>query len=122
MNDFHQLLNTEESGVTWSDGGLLQNNMEDLDGDGVKEYNGWRHYWNPLGVCSACTVPPRKIMCLDGRSYTDCTTKFPEILQKDFDKSLERLRSPDDYLKNNNDGYLTEFIFFIVTSINILLP
>ena len=122
MNDFHQLLNTEESGVTWSDGGLLQNNMEDLDGDGVKEYNGWRHYWNPLGVCSACTVPPRKIMCLDGRSYTDCTTKFPEILQKDFDESLERLRSPDDYLKNNNDGYLTELIYLIVTSINILLP
>ena len=125
MNDFHQLLNTEESEVTWHDGGL-HNRMEDLDKDGIKEYNGWRHYWNPLDVCMACTVPPRKIMCLDGKSYTDCTTKFPEILQKDFDESLERLRSPDDgilnNLKNNIDGYLTELIFLIITSINILLP
>ena len=74
----------------------------------------------------ACTVPPRKIMCFDGQTYVDCTTKFPEILQKDFDEFLESLLSPHDgilnNLKNNIDGYLTELIFLIVTSINILLP
>jgi hypothetical protein len=53
INDFHQLLNTEESGVTWSDRGL-QYRMEDLDMDGIKEYNGWRYYWDLINVCSAC--------------------------------------------------------------------
>ena len=118
MNDFHQLLNTEESEITWHDGGL-HNRMEDLDKDGIKEYNGWRHYWNPLGVCSACTVPPRKIMCLDGRSYTDCTREFPELLKKDLKESLEGLLYPSDFLKNNIDQFHTHLIFFIATSITL---
>jgi len=120
-NKLNLMLNTSEAGVTWWDGGLHQK-MEDLNGDGIKEYNGWSDSWIFLGSCSACRVPPRKIMCLDGKSYSDCTTKFPEILQKDFDESLEKLRSPSDYLKNNIDAYLTELLFLIATSINILLP
>ena len=43
MDNFSLLLDTSESGVSWYEGGLHQK-MEDLDGDGVKEYNGWRHY------------------------------------------------------------------------------
>jgi hypothetical protein len=118
MDEFNLLLDTSESGVTWYDGGLHQK-MEDLDGDGVKEYNGWRHYWDLLNVCSACRVPPRKIMCLNGKSYIDCTKKFPELLQKDLNESREKLRSPSDNLKNDIDQFHTELIFFIATSINL---
>jgi hypothetical protein len=43
MHDFLLLLNSEEARVTWNDRGLHQK-MEDLYGDGIKEYNGWRLY------------------------------------------------------------------------------
>jgi hypothetical protein len=117
-DEFNVLLDTAESGVSWWDSGL-SHYMEDLDGDGVKEYNGWWNYWDLVNVCSACRVPPRKIMCLNGKSYIDCTKKFPELLQKDLNESLEKLRSPSDYLKNNIDAFYTELIFFIATSINL---
>jgi hypothetical protein len=61
MHDFLLLLNSEEARVTWNDGGLHQK-MEDLYGDGIKEYNGWRLYWDLIGVCSSCRTSPRKIM------------------------------------------------------------
>ena len=118
MNDFHQLLNTEESEVTWHDGGL-HNRMEDLDKDGIKEYNGWRDYFDLIGVCSTCTRPPRKIMCFDGQSYVDCTKRFPELLKEDLKESRETLRSRPEYFKENVDLFHTELIFMIATSINL---
>ena len=118
MNDFHQLLNTEESGVTWHDWGLLKR-MEDLDKDGVKEYNGWRDDWDLIGVCSACKRPPRKIMCFDGQSYVDCTKRFPELLKEDLKESRETLRSRPEYFKEYVDLFHTELIFMIATSINL---
>ena len=118
MNDFHQLLNTEESGVTWSDRGL-QYRMEDLDKDGIKEYNGWRYYWDLINVCSACRRPPRKIMCFDGQTYVDCTKKFPELLKKDLEESSETLRSRPEHFKSNIEALHTELIFLIATSINL---
>jgi hypothetical protein len=88
MNDFHQLLGTEESGVTWNDGGL-EKKMGDLDADGIKEYSRWRNYWDLIGVCSTCKRSPRIIMCFDGQSYVDCTKKFPKLLKKDLKESRE---------------------------------
>ena len=102
MNNFHQLLNTEESGVTWSDRGL-QYRMEDLDKDGIKEYNGWRDYFDLIGVCSTCTRPPRKIMCFDGQSYVDCTKRFPELLKEDPAQSREKLHIKTEYFKEYID-------------------
>jgi hypothetical protein len=118
MHDFHLLLNTEESRVTWNDGGLHQK-MEDLDGDGIKEYNGWRLYWDLIGVCSACKTPPRKIMCFDDQSYIDCTKQFPKLLKKDLKESRETLRSRPEYFIENIDALHTELIFLIATSINL---
>jgi hypothetical protein len=118
MYDFHLLLNTEKSRVTWNDGGLHQK-MEDLDGDGVKEYNGWRNYWDLINVCSTCKRSPRIIMCFDGQSYVDCTKKFPELLKKDLKESRETLRSRPEYFRENIDAFHTELIFFIATSINL---
>ena len=118
MNDFHQLLNTEESGVTWSDRGL-QYRMEDLDKDGIKEYNGWRYYWALINVCSSCRRPPRKIMCFDGQTYVDCTKRFPELLKEDLKESRETLRSRPEYFKEYVDLFHTELIFMIATSINL---
>ena len=118
MDTFNLLLDTSESGVSWWEGGLHQR-MEDLDGDGVKEYNGWRHYWDPIGVCMACPVPPRKIMCFNGQKYVDCTRKFPELLEKDLKESLKKLLTPSDYLNENIDQFHTELIFFIATSITL---
>jgi len=116
MGEFNLLLDTSESGVSWSEGGLHQK-MKDLNGDGVKEYNGWRHYWNPLGVCSTCRQPPRKIMCFNGQKYVDCTKNFPKLLQQDLNESLKEIRSPSDYLKDNIDAFHTELVFYIATSV-----
>jgi len=118
MDEFNLLLDTSESGVTWYEGGLHQK-MEDLNGDGVKEYNGWRHYWNLVGVCSTCRKPPRKIMCFNGQKYVDCTKNFPKLLQQDLNESRKEIRSPSDYLKNNIDQFHTELIFFIATSVTL---
>ena len=118
MNDFHQLLNTEESGVTWHDWGL-HNRMDDLDKDGIKEYNGWRDDWALINVCSSCRRPPRKIMCFDGQSYVDCTKRFPELLKEDLKESRETLRSRPEYFKESVDLFHTELIFMIATSINL---
>jgi len=118
MNDFHQLLNTEEAGVTWHDWGL-HNRMDDLDKDGIKEYNGWRDYFDLIGVCSTCTRPPRKIMCFDGQSYVDCTKRFPKLLKEDLKESRETLRSRPEYFKEYVDLFHTELIFMIATSINL---
>jgi hypothetical protein len=118
MNDFHQLLNTEESGVTWSDRGL-QYRMEDLDKDGIKEYNGWIYYWDLINVCSSCRRPPRKIMCFDGQSYVDCTKRFPELLKEDLAQSRETLRTKTEYFKEYIDLFHAELIFIIATSINL---
>ena len=118
MNDFHQLLNTEESGVTWYDWGL-HNRMDDIDKDGIKEYNGWRGDWALINVCSSCRRPPRKIMCLDGQTYVDCTQRFPELLKKDLKESRETLRSRPEHFKENINAFHTELIFLIATSINL---
>ena len=118
MDEFNLLLDTSESGVTWYEGGLHQK-MEDLDGDGVKEYNGWRHYWNLVGVCSTCRKPPRKIMCFNGQKYVDCTKNFPKLLQQDLNESRKAIRSPSDYLNDNIDAFHTELIFFIATSVTL---
>ena len=118
MNDFHQLLSTEESGVTWHDGGL-DKKMEDLDGDGIKEYSGWRNYWALINVCSSCRRPPRKTMCFDGQTYVDCTKRFPELLKKDLTESRETLRSRPEYFKEYVNLFHTELIFMIATSINL---
>jgi TPR repeat protein len=118
MDKFNLLLGTRASGVTWYDGGLHQK-MEDLDGDGVKEYNGWRSSFDLIGVCNACRQPPRVIMCLNDNEYVDCTKKFPELLQQDINESRKRLRSRTEYFKENIDALHTELIFQIVTSSNL---
>jgi hypothetical protein len=118
MNDFHQLLSTEESGVTWHDGGL-DKKMEDLDGDGIKEYNGWRYYWALINVCSSCRRPPRKIMCFDGQTYVDCTKRFPKLLKEDLAQSREKLVTETEHFKEYIDLFHTELIFMIATSINL---
>ena len=73
------MLSTEESGVTRHDGGL-DKKKEDLDADGIKEYSGWRNYWDLIGVCATCKRSPRIIMFFDGQSYVDCTKKFPKLV------------------------------------------
>ena len=93
--------------------------MEDLNGDGVKEYNGWKHFWDLVGVCSTCRKPPRKIMCFDSQAYVDCTKKFPALLQKDLNESRKRLRSSTKYFREHIDSFHTELIFFISTSVNL---
>ena len=118
MDEFNLLLDTSESGVSWYEGGLHQK-MEDLNGDGVKEYNGWKHFWDLVGVCSTCRKPPGKIMCFDSQAYVDCTKKFPALLQKDLNESRKRLRSSTKYFREHIDSFHTELIFFISTSVNL---
>jgi len=118
MDKFNLLLDTRASGVTWYDGGL-HHRMEDLDEDGVKEYNGWRSSFDLVGVCNACRQPPRVIMCLNDNEYVDCTKEFPELLQQDINESRKRLRSRTEYFKKNIDELHTELIFQIATSSNL---
>ena len=117
-NELNLLFHTLGSGFLWYEGGIHQK-MEDLDGDGVKELNGWRYFWDLIGVCSTCRKSPRKIMCFNGQKYVDCTKNFPELLQQDLNESRKRLHSEYKNSKKNPNLFHTELIFFIATSINL---
>ena len=60
--------------------------IRDLNGDGIKEIVGvyGDRVWSEFAPCMACQRPTRKILCFTGKQYVDCTTKFTELLQKDW--------------------------------------
>ena len=58
-------------------------------------------------------------MCFNGQKYVDCTKKFPELLQQDLNESRKRLRSSTKHFREDIEGFHTELVFFIATSINL---
>ena len=72
--------------------------IRDLNGDGIKEIVGvyGDREWSEFAPCMACQKPTRKILCFEGKRYVDCTTKFTELLQKDWIEAKDWLKSKSD--------------------------
>ena len=72
--------------------------IRDLNGDGIKEIVGvyGDRVWSEFAPCMACQRPTRKILCFEGKRYVDCTTKFTELLQKDWIEAKTWLKSKSD--------------------------
>ena len=72
--------------------------IRDLNGDGIKEIVGvyGDRVWSEFAPCMACQRPTRKILCFESKRYVDCTTKFTELLQKDWIEAKDWLKSKSD--------------------------
>ena len=87
--EFKVMYDKDQDSILWTDSGF-RTLFTDLDNDGIIEING-KHkqgWWviideleMPFGTtCSACVRAPRKIMCLVGEKYQDCTGRYKNVL------------------------------------------